>query len=93
MAAETPAPIEPLAVLPRQASAMIGEGIKHVYDALKAGELDSYEVGNKRLITVESIKAYVARKAEAGRRQGYRRIRSHEPWTARKKLGRPKKER
>ena len=45
---------------------MIGCGVTFGYQLLSNGELESYNLGRARRITVASIKAYVARRlAEA----------------------------
>ena len=54
--------IEPLVVRPREAWAMLGCGKDHGYKLLNSGQLDSYEDGWARKITVESIERYVARR-------------------------------
>jgi excisionase family DNA binding protein len=41
---------------------MLGCGNSHGYELLARGELDSYTSGTARLITVESIKRYIARR-------------------------------
>jgi len=54
--------IAPIAVKPRGAAIMLSMGLTRVYELLNAGELVSYHDGSSRLITVDSIRAYVARK-------------------------------
>jgi excisionase family DNA binding protein len=59
--------MEPLGVAPNVAFGMIGVGVTKGYSLLKARELRHYKVGRATRITVESIKAYIARQvAEAG---------------------------
>jgi site-specific recombinase XerC len=50
-----------LVVSPRQAWHMLGIGNTRGYELLAAGELDSYLEGRARRITVESIRAHIAR--------------------------------
>ena len=57
---------EPLGVPPKVGFRMIGCGVTFGYQLLSNGELESYNLGRARRITVASIKAYVARRlAEA----------------------------
>lgn len=59
-------PLEPFAI-PRKATAHVEScGLTEVYRRLNAGEYESYLDGNKRLITLRSIRARQERKlAEA----------------------------
>lgn len=59
--------IEPLAVRPKQAWAMLSCGHDFGYKLLSRGELDSYLDGGSRKITVASIKNYVARQLKHSR--------------------------
>ena len=60
------APVEPMVVRPKQACILLGCGLNYHYDLLNKGELESYQDGRSRLITLASIKARIARKlAEA----------------------------
>jgi excisionase family DNA binding protein len=52
---------DPLAVRPREASRLLGIGNTRLYQLISAGELDSYLDGRARRITMESIRARVAR--------------------------------
>ena len=54
--------VEALAVRPAEAWRMLGCGPTYGYELLEAGELDSYLDGATRKITVDSIKAYIARR-------------------------------
>jgi hypothetical protein len=59
----TPAPI---GVKPKVAGRMGIGGLTNVYKLLNEGEIESYQVGRSRFITVASIERYIARKvAEA----------------------------
>jgi hypothetical protein len=51
-----------LVVSPRQASIMLGIGNTLLYELLATGELDSYHEGRARRITVDSIRAHIARR-------------------------------
>jgi excisionase family DNA binding protein len=53
--------LEPLAVSPRQACRLLGVGNTRLYELIKAGEVDSYLDGRMRRITMESIRARLAR--------------------------------
>lgn len=59
---DTPHAFVPLAVKPKVACRMLSCGVTRLYELLSAGELQSYLDGRSRLITVESIRVYVARK-------------------------------
>jgi len=61
----------PLAVPPREASRLLSVGMSRLYELMRAGELESYEDGRTRRITMASITAYVARRLadSAGRWQ------------------------
>jgi hypothetical protein len=54
-----------LAVKPRVAGDMIDCGLTRVYKLLAEGELASYLDGRSRKITVDSIRAYIARRLAA----------------------------
>jgi hypothetical protein len=55
--------LEPLAVSPRQACSLLNIGNTRLYQLLGARELDSYNEGRTRKITMASIKARVVRLA------------------------------
>src|SRR5262245_61968911 len=60
------------------ARVLLGVGHDKVYDLIKAGEIESYLDGRARKITIESIKAYVTRKAAAAKQfEPARHPRSH----------------
>ena len=52
---------EALAVSPAVAARLAGLGRTTIYAALKAGELKSLKVGARRLILVETLRAWLAR--------------------------------
>jgi hypothetical protein len=56
---------EPLVVSPRHAQQILDIGHSRLYELIAAKELATFKDGKSRKITVESIKAYVARKLEA----------------------------
>lgn len=58
--------IEPLAVSPRQACLLLGIGNTRLYEIIGNGELETYNEGRARRITMASIRARVARLAGAG---------------------------
>ena len=63
---------EPLVVRPQVARVMLGNCSQdELYRKLGNGDLDSYLDGRRRLITVESIKADIARKAQAAASAGF----------------------
>jgi excisionase family DNA binding protein len=59
------ADLEPLAVSPRQACVLLGIGTTRLYQLIGNGELVSYQEGRARRITMQSIRARVARLAAA----------------------------
>jgi hypothetical protein len=77
----------PLVVRFRQAQRMLGDcGHDELYRKIKNGELESYLDGRRRLITVASIKADIARKVTAAAETGFQRAKGADH----KGLGRPK---
>ena len=54
--------LEPFLVKPRAAWQLLGCGNTHGYRLLATGELESFLDGRSRKITVESIRAYIARR-------------------------------
>jgi excisionase family DNA binding protein len=70
--------VEPLAVSPRQACFLLSVGTTRLYELIRAGELQAYYEGRARRITVESVRARLARliacaadtKIERPRRRG-----------------------
>ncbi len=71
-----PQSLEPLAVSPRQACALLSVGNTRLYELIHDGEPVTYHEGRARRITTESIRARVARlagvsdKAPQPRRRG-----------------------
>jgi hypothetical protein len=60
---------ERLVVSPRRAQFLLETGHTRLYELLAAGELDSYQDGRSRKITMESIHRLIERRlAEAPRR-------------------------
>lgn len=53
--------LEPIAVPPDKAFAMIGVGVTKGYELINAGEFDVFKIGRATRITVASVRAYVAR--------------------------------
>ena len=64
--AKNGADLEPLAVPPRQACRLLSIGNTRLYQLLDAGELVAYHEGRGRRITMQSIRARMARLAAAG---------------------------
>jgi len=60
--------VMPLVVKPKAACQMLSSGLTRLYELIAAGELTSYTDGRSRLITTDSIRAYVARKIATGGR-------------------------
>jgi excisionase family DNA binding protein len=56
------ATVRPIVVKPKTATRFGIGGLTKVYELIHEGQLASYRDGRSRLITVESIEAYVARK-------------------------------
>jgi hypothetical protein len=52
--------IEPLLVSIPQTSQIIGRGTATIYELLGSGQLDGKKSDNRTLVTMESIKRYVA---------------------------------
>jgi hypothetical protein len=73
MTAEKPIPAaEPLVVRPKEAKRMLGNcSDDELYRKIAAGELDTYLDGRRRLITVASIKADIARKVAETAKSGF----------------------
>jgi hypothetical protein len=68
--------VEPLVVRPIVARRMLGDcSIEELYRKLQNGDLQSYLDGRRRLITVESIKQDIVRKAQAAVSHGFQRAR------------------
>lgn len=55
----------PLVVKPREARTMLACGVTRLYELINNNELESYQDGRSRKITVRSIEAYVARKLKS----------------------------
>ena len=67
---------EPLVVRPVVARQMLGNCSQdEIYRKLQNGDLQSYLDGRRRLITVESIKQDIVRKAQAAVSAGFQRAR------------------
>jgi hypothetical protein len=68
--------VEPLVVRPSVARRMLGDCSQdEIYRKLGNGDLESYLDGRRRLITVESIKQDIMRKAQAAVSAGFQRAR------------------
>jgi hypothetical protein len=64
--------VEPLVVRPKQARALLGGcSNDELNKKIKNGDLESYLDGRRRLITVASIRADVARRAEEATARGF----------------------
>jgi excisionase family DNA binding protein len=53
--------LEPLAVSPRQACILLGVGVTRLYQLLRNDELESYQEGRARRITMRSIHRRITR--------------------------------
>lgn len=67
MTKETSSPLlPPLAVAPADGARIIGVGRTKFYELLNSGALRSFKVGNRRLVTMTTLREYVAKlEAEA----------------------------
>jgi len=74
-----PLSLEPLAVSPRQACVLLGIGNTRLYELIQDGELVTYHEGRARRITMESIRARVARLAGASDKAPQPRRRGRPP--------------
>jgi len=83
--AQAPAASAAIAVPPREACDLLSVSMSRLYALLRAGELDSYEEGRARRITVASIHAYIARQLAASAR-GWRTW-PHNPQARRRRKG------
>jgi excisionase family DNA binding protein len=52
----------PLSVKPRAAAVLLSVGLTRIYELLNSGSLESFHDGRSRLITTDSIRAYIARR-------------------------------
>jgi excisionase family DNA binding protein len=62
--------VQPIGVKPKAATRLGIGGLTTIYDLLGRGELESYQIGRSRFITIKSIEAYIARRltaAQAGK--------------------------
>jgi excisionase family DNA binding protein len=66
--------VAPLAVPPQEAARLLSLGMWRIYQLMRAGELDSYQEGRARRITMASIHARMARQLAAARNDGWRQI-------------------
>jgi hypothetical protein len=57
----TPTNTVPLAVPPREAGRLLSFSLGKIYTLMRSGQLDSFQDGGSRRITVESIRRYIAR--------------------------------
>jgi helix-turn-helix protein len=64
-ATSTQASVTPLAVPPQMAGHMLSLSQSEVYERMRSGELESYQDGRARRVTVASIHAYLARRLAA----------------------------
>ena len=64
-ATSTQASVTPLAVPPQMAGHMLSLSQSEVYERMRSGELESYQDGRARRVTMASIHAYMARRLAA----------------------------
>jgi excisionase family DNA binding protein len=57
--------IDPLAISPKKARALLDVGLTRLYQLIGSGEIDSFRDGKSRKIVFASLKAYIARQIEA----------------------------
>ena len=57
--------VEPIAVAPEKAFAMIGVGVTKGYELINAGEFEVFKIGRATRITVESVRRFVERQLAA----------------------------
>ena len=62
-----------LAVPPREAGRLLSLGLSEVYERMRNGELESYQDGRARRITMKSIHTYLARRLAASA-EGWKQI-------------------
>lgn len=60
--------MKPIAVRPKDGFGAIGVGVTKGYELIGAGELEVIKIGRATRITVDSIEAYVARRAAEHRK-------------------------
>jgi hypothetical protein len=68
--------IEPISVGTKTAWQLMGISNAHGYKLIEQGEIDSYLEGRVRKVTVASIKAYIARKLAAAKKDAARPVRT-----------------
>jgi excisionase family DNA binding protein len=71
--------IEPLAVPPAVAAHMLGLGLSHTYKLMRTGELQSYEEGRARRVTVASIHKLIERRLRESAATGWRQLHNPSP--------------
>ncbi|MCP5476982.1 MAG: helix-turn-helix domain-containing protein, partial [Rhodanobacteraceae bacterium] len=65
-----PASNERLAIPLSQGAQMIGIGLSYAYRLIELGQLQSFKIGRRRMVTREALASYVAAQvAEAGGRR------------------------
>jgi hypothetical protein len=65
IAADGVTPLEPIGVPPKIGFLLIGVGVTKGYELISDKQLEVYKVGRATRITLESIRAYVARQVAA----------------------------
>lgn len=53
------APTEPIATSPREAARLLGVSVPTMYELLMSGRVRSIKVGNRRLVSVASLREFV----------------------------------
>lgn len=56
--------MEPLALPPKDAFAILGIGVTKGYELIASGDLKTFKVGRATRVTTESIRAFVDRQLE-----------------------------
>jgi hypothetical protein len=65
----------------KEATRLLGIGFTKLYELMRAGDIQSYCVGARRFVLVQSIDAYVAARSDAAKRSGFQSLRGPKPWT------------
>ena len=56
--------LDPLAVSPAECARLLGVSRPKVYDLINRGDFPSFKVGTRTLISVEGLRAWIAKQSE-----------------------------
>ena len=56
--------LDPLAVSPAECARLLGVSRPKVYDLINRGDFPSFNVGTRTLISVEGLRAWIAKQSE-----------------------------